>query len=211
MGETVPIQTKNRELSLRKFGLAALGSLTLATGNVTSAWGESDQPFQVKKSKSQKTTSSKAEKIIVPPELDAVAGCESGTNDPDSPGNYKKESNDPASDASGRYQIKNATWHYLGGKGRAKNAPPWKQDKLAVKLYKLEGLGPWYASRHCWAGKVALIRERRRAKKATAAAVVGRIGKVSAVVRVVAPSDRRLEVRFAAGQPGHSAQEVVAA
>lgn len=198
MGELKPATI---EKSLKITGLATLGSLALVAGNAETALGVSDQPFQVTDSTPQKTTHSKAEKIIVPAELDAIAGCESGTHDPDSPGDYKRESTDPTSTASGRYQILDSTWHYLGGKGRAKNAPPWKQDKLAVKLYGLEGLSPWYASKSCWAGKVALIRE-RRAKRATAAAgAAGRIGKVSAAGRVVALSDRRLEGPFAADHP----------
>jgi hypothetical protein len=152
-------QTRKR-LSFNKPLTAFLSALAFAGPAAEVATAVPDQPFRVTSSKPQHTSHLIAEKIIVPEVLDhAVAGCESGSG-PDSPGDYKKESLDPRSDASGRYQMLGSTWRGLGGKGQAKNAPPWKQDKLATKLYKLEGLSPWYASRSCWAGKVALIRSR---------------------------------------------------
>lgn len=143
--------------------LAGLLSTIAMTGIVAppAVATENIPPPHATHSWAQRTIHSKAERIIVPPELDAVAGCESGSG-PNSAGDYDAENK--YSDASGRYQLLDSTLHYLGGKGHASDLPDWEQDKYAVKLYRLEKLSPWYASKRCWAGKVALIMSKKHSK-----------------------------------------------
>jgi hypothetical protein len=70
----------------------------------------------------------------VPGILRAVADCESGGNpravSPD--GRYR-----------GKYQFSQGTWEGLGGRGDPAKAPEWKQDRLALKLYRQRGNAPW--------------------------------------------------------------------
>ena len=70
----------------------------------------------------------------VPAILTAIAECESGGNPRavSSNGLYR-----------GKYQFSQGTWEGLGGKGDPAKAPEWKQDKLALKLYRQSGNAPW--------------------------------------------------------------------
>jgi hypothetical protein len=70
----------------------------------------------------------------IPSILRAIAECESGANplavSPD--GQYR-----------GKYQFSQGTWQGLGGTGDPAEAPEWKQDRLALKLYRRSGNAAW--------------------------------------------------------------------
>jgi hypothetical protein len=66
--------------------------------------------------------------------LRAIAECESG-------GNPRAVSRDGR--YRGKYQFSQATWERLGGSGDPAEAPEWKQDRLALKLYRQSGNAPW--------------------------------------------------------------------
>jgi Transglycosylase-like domain/Putative peptidoglycan binding domain len=70
----------------------------------------------------------------VPGILRAIAECESG-------GNPRAVSRDGL--YRGKYQFSQGTWEGLGGTGDPAKAPEWKQDQLAVKLYRQRGTAPW--------------------------------------------------------------------
>src|SRR5205085_12693589 len=72
--------------------------------------------------------------VKLPKELKKTAMCESG-------GNPKAVS--PSGRYRGKYQFDMETWHSVGGKGDPIDAPEWKQDKLALKLYRERGTAPW--------------------------------------------------------------------
>ena len=70
----------------------------------------------------------------VPGILRAIAECESG-GDPravSGDGQYR-----------GKYQFSQRTWEGLGGRGDPATAPEWKQDRLALRLYRRHGSAPW--------------------------------------------------------------------
>jgi hypothetical protein len=66
--------------------------------------------------------------------LRAIAECESG-------GNPRAVSRD--GQYRGKYQFSQGTWEGLGGSGDPAEAPEWKQDRLALKLYRERGNAPW--------------------------------------------------------------------
>ena len=70
----------------------------------------------------------------IPAILAAIAECESG-------GNPRAIS--PGGQYRGKYQFSRATWRLLGGSGDPADAPEWKQDRLALKLYRESGTAPW--------------------------------------------------------------------
>jgi Transglycosylase-like domain/Putative peptidoglycan binding domain len=70
----------------------------------------------------------------VPGILRAIAECESG-------GNPRAVSRDGL--YRGKYQFSQGTWEGLGGRGDPAKAPEWKQDRLALKLYRQRGNAPW--------------------------------------------------------------------
>ena len=70
----------------------------------------------------------------VPAILHAIAQCESG-------GNPRAVSSD--GQYRGKYQFSQGTWEGLGGTGDPAKAPEWKQDRLALKLYRQRGNAPW--------------------------------------------------------------------
>jgi hypothetical protein len=74
--------------------------------------------------------------VRLPRVLRLIAKCESG-GDPTAvsgDGRYR-----------GKYQFTRSTWRRLGGRGDPAKAPEWLQDKLALKLYRREGVEPWGA------------------------------------------------------------------
>jgi resuscitation-promoting factor RpfB len=75
-------------------------------------------------------------RVRLPRVLRLIAKCESGGNPRavSSDGRYR-----------GKYQFTRSTWRSLGGEGDPAKAPEWKQDKLALKLYRREGVEPWGA------------------------------------------------------------------
>jgi Transglycosylase-like domain len=90
--------------------------------------GATAQPASHKKKKHKK------HHIKLPKELKKIAMCESG-------GDPKAVS--PSGRYRGKYQFDMPTWHSVGGKGDPIDAPEWKQDKLALKLYRERGTAPW--------------------------------------------------------------------
>jgi hypothetical protein len=72
--------------------------------------------------------------VRLPRILRLIAQCESG-GDPRaiSPGGLYR----------GKYQFSVATWRDLGGRGDPADAPEWRQDSMALKLYRLRGTAPW--------------------------------------------------------------------
>ena len=87
------------------------------------------QPFSAQ---SVRRTSSRS--VELPRILRLIAECESGGNpravSPD--GRYR-----------GKYQFSRATWRALGGTGDPAEAPEWRQDRLALRLYRQSGTAPW--------------------------------------------------------------------
>ena len=70
----------------------------------------------------------------VPTILRRIAECESG-------GNPRAVSRDGR--YRGKYQFMRSTWRSLGGTGDPADASEATQDRLALKLYRAEGIGPW--------------------------------------------------------------------
>ena len=75
-----------------------------------------------------------AQAVAVPPQLRAIAACESG-GDPTAIGGgglYR-----------GKYQFSVETWAAVGGSGDPAAAPEAEQDKRAALLYEQSGPGQW--------------------------------------------------------------------
>jgi len=73
-------------------------------------------------------------KLSVPPQLEAIAACESG-GDPtavSSTGSYR-----------GKYQFSTSTWQAAGGSGDPAAATEAEQDRRAVVLYEQSGAAQW--------------------------------------------------------------------
>ena len=70
----------------------------------------------------------------VPPQLQAIASCESGANPRavSSNGTYR-----------GKYQFSTATWQGVGGQGDPAAASEAEQDRRAMMLYERSGPGQW--------------------------------------------------------------------
>ena len=70
----------------------------------------------------------------MPPQLQAIASCESGGNPKavDSSGTYR-----------GKYQFSVETWQGVGGSGDPASASEGEQDKRAAMLYARSGPGQW--------------------------------------------------------------------
>jgi peptidoglycan hydrolase-like protein with peptidoglycan-binding domain len=82
----------------------------------------------------RRTRRSGSRRSNVPRILEAIALCESG-------GNPRAVS--PGGQYRGKYQFSQGTWEGLGGTGDPAKAPEWKQDRLALKLYRQSGNAPW--------------------------------------------------------------------
>ena len=74
------------------------------------------------------------ESVRVPRILRLIAECESGGNPRavSANGLYR-----------GKYQFSVATWRAIGGTGDPADAPEWKQDRMALRLYRRSGTAPW--------------------------------------------------------------------
>jgi hypothetical protein len=70
----------------------------------------------------------------VPPQLQAIAQCESGGN-PSAVGG--------GGQFRGKYQFTYATWAAVGGSGDPASAPEAEQDRRAAQLYASSGAGQW--------------------------------------------------------------------
>ena len=75
-----------------------------------------------------------SESARLPRILRLIAECESG-------GNPRAVS--PGGLYRGKYQFSLETWRGLGGRGDPADAPEWKQDQMALKLYRMSGTAPW--------------------------------------------------------------------
>jgi len=77
---------------------------------------------------------SNAPRVAVPPQLEAIAACESGGNPRavDASGTYH-----------GKYQFSTATWAGIGGTGDPAAASEPEQDRRAAMLYARSGSGQW--------------------------------------------------------------------
>jgi transglycosylase-like protein len=73
-------------------------------------------------------------RIAIPPQLEAIAQCESGGNPRaiNAGGTYR-----------GKYQFSTATWAGVGGTGDPAAAPEAEQDRRAAMLYARSGAGQW--------------------------------------------------------------------
>lgn len=103
------------------------------------------RPVQVPMAPRKRASRSRTEPVTsvgLPSIMYRVRECESG-------GDYSLTN--PHSTASGGWQFLDSTWQYVTGlPGRAKDYSRAVQDRAALKLYRSEGLVPWYASRGCW-------------------------------------------------------------
>ena len=72
--------------------------------------------------------------VRLPKVLQRIAICESG-------GNPKAVS--PDGRYRGKFQFSRATWRSMGGSGDPAAAPEAEQDRLALKLYRAQGVSPW--------------------------------------------------------------------
>lgn len=75
-----------------------------------------------------------AAKVAVPPQLQAIARCESG-GDPQAVGG--------GGQFRGKYQFTVSTWAAVGGSGDPAAAPEAEQDRRAAMLYARSGPGQW--------------------------------------------------------------------
>jgi Transglycosylase-like domain/Putative peptidoglycan binding domain len=66
--------------------------------------------------------------------LHRIAECESG-GDPTAVS--------PSGRYRGKYQFSMDTWRSLGGEGDPAKASEWRQDRMALKLYRRSGRAPW--------------------------------------------------------------------
>lgn len=79
--------------------------------------------------------------VGMPALLLRIRSCESGDS-------YTAAN--PASTASGAYQVLDSTWGGYGGYSRSKYAPRSVQDAFALRLFREQGSAPWAASAGCW-------------------------------------------------------------
>ncbi|MEA2157111.1 MAG: resuscitation-promoting factor RpfE [Solirubrobacteraceae bacterium] len=82
----------------------------------------------------QRHTGGGAADVSLPPQLSAIAACESGGNPRalSAGGTYR-----------GKYQFDFSTWRSVGGNGDPAAAPESEQDRRAAKLYRSAGAGRW--------------------------------------------------------------------
>ena len=95
---------------------------------VASRGGEAKAP------KTGRAPKPQAPRVAVPPQLQAIASCESG-GDPkavDASGTYY-----------GKYQFSMETWAGVGGSGSPAAASEAEQDRRAAMLYARSGAGQW--------------------------------------------------------------------
>ena len=84
--------------------------------------------------KREKRQAAAAPAVAIPPQLEAIAACESG-GDPtavSADGTYH-----------GKYQFSVETWAAMGGSGLPSQAPEAEQDMRAAMLYAQSGPGQW--------------------------------------------------------------------
>lgn len=139
--------------------------------------------------------------------LDEIARCESGGN---------PRAQNPSSTASGTYQFLDSTWRSIGGTGRAKDASPAEQRRMAEKLLAQQGTTPWNASKSCWGGRSgASAPSAERSSSAGESRQADRPAakkKAKPQVRTVAPKVKKeAEVRSSSPRPAPAASVPAAA
>jgi hypothetical protein len=72
--------------------------------------------------------------VPIPPQLNAIAACESH-------GNPRAVS--PGGTYRGKYQFSFSTWRSVGGRGDPAAASETEQDRRAARLYRTGGPGHW--------------------------------------------------------------------
>jgi len=82
----------------------------------------------------EKRQAKAAASVPVPPQLEAIAACESG-GDPTAVS--------PDGTYHGKYQFSVETWAAMGGSGLPSQAPEAEQDMRAAMLYAQSGPGQW--------------------------------------------------------------------
>ena len=111
-------------------------SLLSSTSFVTDPFHPAEARDQVREAARRAKLEARPEtpEVTVPPQLEAIATCESG-GDPtavSSTGAYR-----------GKYQFSPATWQAVGGTGDPAAAPEAEQDMRAAILYEQSGPGQW--------------------------------------------------------------------
>jgi hypothetical protein len=114
-------------------GAAASRSAAPPAGNAYPVLARHGQAAPPKPGRSPRKSPA-APAVAVPPQLQAIASCESGGNPAavDSTGTYR-----------GKYQFSTATWQGIGGTGDPAAASEAEQDRRAAMLYARSGAGQW--------------------------------------------------------------------
>jgi hypothetical protein len=96
--------------------------------------GQARAPKTGRTPRKPKLAAQTAAPVNTPPQLQAIAACESGGNPAavDSTGTYR-----------GKYQFTTQTWAGVGGSGDPAAAPEAEQDRRAAMLYARSGAGQW--------------------------------------------------------------------
>ena len=89
---------------------------------------------QAKAPKTGRTPKPKVAQVAVPPQLQAIAACESGGN---------PQAVDASGTYYGKYQFSMETWAGVGGSGSPAAASEAEQDRRAAMLYARSGAGQW--------------------------------------------------------------------
>ncbi|HYI98092.1 MAG TPA: transglycosylase family protein [Thermoleophilaceae bacterium] len=89
---------------------------------------------QAKAPKTGRTPKPKVARVAVPPQLQAIAACESGGN---------PQAVDASGTYYGKYQFSMETWAGVGGSGSPAAASEAEQDRRAAMLYARSGAGQW--------------------------------------------------------------------
>jgi hypothetical protein len=111
------------------------GHVTVA-GQMLAAHRSQQQRRQRRQRRVVARRQQRLERVAVPPQLAAIAACESG-GDP--------AAVDPSGTYRGKYQFDHATWASVGGGGDPAAASEAEQDMRAARLYARAGATPWPA------------------------------------------------------------------
>ena len=114
--------------------VAAIGALAAAPAGAFATDGSTGGSAAPSSGPKSKETTRHKKHVKLPKVMKKIAICESG-------GNPRAVS--PSGKYRGKWQFSMDTWHSLGGKGDPAKASEYRQDKLAMKLYRAEGTKPW--------------------------------------------------------------------
>jgi hypothetical protein len=113
--------------------VAAAGLLASAPAGALAADG-STGGSPAPSPQSKQASNKKHKRVKLPKIMKKIAICESG-GDP--------HAVSPSGRYRGKWQFSMETWRSLGGKGDPAKASEYRQDTLAMKLYRKEGTKPW--------------------------------------------------------------------